>query len=72
MNITSRSRNAIGLMTVSLRRDGNEAFKKLEKSEDLSEDLIAELQDDLQKATDKRIKEIDKAVEEKSKELMKV
>ncbi|MDY2836813.1 MAG: ribosome recycling factor, partial [Bilifractor sp.] len=34
--------------------------------------LIAELQDDLQKATDKRIKEIDKAVEEKSKELMKV
>ena len=56
----------------NIRRDGNEAFKKLEKSEDLSEDLIAELQDDLQKATDKRIKEIDKAVEEKSKELMKV
>ena len=25
-DITSRSRNAIGLMTVSLRRDGNEAL----------------------------------------------
>ncbi len=56
----------------NIRRDGNDAFKKLEKTEDVSEDVVSELQDDLQKMTDKYIKNIDKAVEEKSKEIMTV
>ena len=55
----------------NVRRDGNDAFKKLKGSE-ISEDEIQDLEDDLQKVTDKYIKEIDKAVEAKSKEVMTV
>ena len=53
----------------NIRRDANEAFKKLEK-EDVSEDEIKKLGEEIQKLTDKRIKEIDKSVEEKSKEIL--
>lgn len=53
------------------RRDGNDAFKKLAKAE-VSEDEIKELEEKLQKMTDKFIKNIDKLVEEKSKEILTV
>ena len=53
------------------RRDGNDALKKLAKT-DVSEDEIKELEDDLQKLTDKFIKDLDKLVEEKSKEILTV
>ncbi len=55
----------------NIRRDGNDSFKKLAKTE-VSEDKIKELGDELQKLTDRFIKEIDKAVEEKSKDILKV
>lgn len=55
----------------NIRRDGNDAFKKL-KGSDVSEDEIKDLETELQKVTDKYIKEVDKAVEEKSKEVMTV
>lgn len=55
----------------NIRRDGNDTFKKLEKTE-LSEDQVKDLQDELQKMTDKYIKDIDAAVAEKSKEIMTV
>lgn len=55
----------------NVRRDANDAFKKLAKS-DVSEDEIKELEDKIQKLTDKYIKEIDKSVEVKSKEIMTV
>ncbi|MBE5869792.1 MAG: ribosome recycling factor [Lachnospiraceae bacterium] len=55
----------------NIRRDGNDAFKKLAK-EDVSEDEIKKLEEDLQKMTDKYIKSVEKAVEEKSKEIMTV
>ena len=55
----------------NIRRDGNDAFKKLAKTE-TSEDEIKQLEDKLQKVTDKFIKEIDKAVEEKSKDILTV
>ena len=55
----------------NIRRDGNDEFKKL-KGSDVSEDEISELEDELQKLTDKYVKEMDAAVEEKSKEIMKV
>ena len=56
----------------NIRRDANEAFKKLEKEEDVSEDEIKKLGEEIQKMTDKRIKEIDQSVEEKSKEILTV
>lgn len=55
----------------NVRRDGNDALKKL-KGSDVSEDEINDLNDELQKITDKFIKEIDVAVEEKNKEIMTV
>lgn len=55
----------------NIRRDGNDAFKKLAKTE-VSEDEIKELEEELQKLTDKFVKEIDKLVEEKSKEILTV
>ena len=58
--------------TRNIRRDANEKLKKLGKTEDISEDEIKDLQDEVQKMTDGRIKEIDKAVEEKTKEIMTV
>ncbi|SFU81195.1 MULTISPECIES: ribosome recycling factor [Butyrivibrio] len=55
----------------NVRRDGNDALKKL-KGSDVSEDEINDLNDELQKVTDKFIKDIDAAVEDKNKEVMTV
>ncbi len=55
----------------NIRRDANESFKKL-KGTEVSEDTIKELETQMQKVTDKYIKDIDSAVEEKSKEIMTV
>ncbi len=55
----------------NIRRDANDAFKKL-KGSDVSEDTIKELEEQVQKLTDKYIKEVDKAIDEKSKEIMTV
>ena len=55
----------------NVRRDANDAFKKLAK-QDVSEDEIKELEEQIQKITDKFVKEIEKAVEEKSKEILTV
>lgn len=51
----------------NVRRDGNVAFKKL-KGTEISEDEIKDLEDELQKITDKYVAKIDKMVEAKSKE----
>lgn len=56
----------------NIRRDGNDALKKLAKSEDISEDEIKDLEDAMQKLTDKYIAVVDKAIEEKSKEILTV
>ena len=55
----------------NIRRDGNDSLKKLGKA-DVSEDEIKQLEDQLQKATDKYIKEVDALLEKKSKEIMTV
>lgn len=55
----------------NIRRDGNDAFKKLAKTE-ISEDEIKQLEEELQKLTDKYVKEIDAVMETKSKEIMTV
>ena len=55
----------------NIRRDGNDAFKKLAKS-DISEDEIKQLEEELQKLTDKYVKIIDDMIEEKSKDILTV
>ena len=56
----------------NIRRDANDAMKKLGKSSDISEDEIKELEEEIQKLTDSYIKKIDEAVEVKSKEILTV
>ena len=55
----------------NIRRDGNDAFKKLAKTE-ISEDEIKQLEDEIQKLTDKYVKEIDVMMDAKTKEVMTV
>lgn len=55
----------------NIRREGNDTFKKLAK-EEVSEDEIKQLEEKLQKLTDKYIKDIDALIDEKSKEILTV
>ena len=55
----------------NIRRDGNDFLKKLGKG-DVSEDEIKQMEDQLQKTTDKYVKEVDTMMEKKSKEIMTV
>ncbi len=55
----------------NIRRDGNDSLKKL-KGTEVSEDQIKDMETQLQKMTDKFIKDIDKEIENKSKEIMTV
>ena len=56
----------------NIRRDANEVFKKQNKAKEISEDDMKDLETKTQKMTDKYIADIDKAVDEKSKEIMTV
>ena len=56
----------------NIRRDANDAYKKMEKSTDITEDERKEGEEKIQKMTDKYVAKIDKSVENKSKEIMTV
>lgn len=56
----------------NIRRDANDAIKKMEKNGDISEDELKDNEDKIQKLTDKYVGQIDKAVESKYKEIMTV
>lgn len=53
-----------------IRRKGNEELKKAEKDKLISEDDMHKGIEQIQELTDKFIKEIDKRIEEKSKEIL--
>ncbi|MCI8375134.1 MAG: ribosome recycling factor [Lachnospiraceae bacterium] len=56
----------------NIRRDANETLKKKNKAGEISEDDQKDLETKIQKMTDKYIADIDKAVDEKSKEILTV
>lgn len=56
----------------NIRRDAIDHVKKIGKAEDISEDEIKDLENSIQKMTDKFVAKIDKAVEEKTKEILTV
>ncbi len=56
----------------NLRRDANDAVKKAEKDSIVSEDEAKKAQTDIQKLTDKYIKEVDDVTIGKEKEVMEV
>ncbi|MDD2189553.1 MAG: ribosome recycling factor [Eubacteriales bacterium] len=54
------------------RRDANDDLKKREKSGEMTEDDLKKSMDEVQKMTDKCIKDIDAIIAEKEKEIMEV
>lgn len=56
----------------NIRRDGNDSFKKMNKAGEITEDELKDLEDMIQKSTDKFVAEIDKTMEAKSKEILTV
>lgn len=56
----------------NIRRDANDQYKKMQKNSEISEDEFKHLEDEVQKLTDKFINEIDKILEDKSKEILTV
>ena len=56
----------------NIRRDANEAFKKMEKAGEISEDEQKTAEEKIQMMTDKMIVKIDAAIDAKTKEIMTV
>ncbi len=56
----------------NIRRDANDAIKKLQKSSEITEDDQKDGEQQIQKLTDKLIKDIDETTEKKAKEIMTV
>ena len=56
----------------NLRRDANDKVKKMEKAGDFTEDDVKGTLDDIQKLTDKAVKDIDDIVAAKEKEILEV
>ncbi|MBZ8174304.1 ribosome recycling factor [Staphylococcus delphini] len=56
----------------NIRRDANDTLKRQEKDGEISEDELRNGSDEVQKITDSSIKEIDKLVADKEKDIMSV
>ena len=56
----------------NIRRDAMDKFKSMKKAGDLTEDDQKDLEEKIQKVTDKFTKEIDKICEAKTKEIMEI
>lgn len=56
----------------NIRRDANELYKKQSKASEISEDEFKDLEDEIQDLTDRFIIEIEKIMEDKSKEILTV
>lgn len=56
----------------NIRRDGNDAIKKLEKAKEITEDDSKKGQESMQKLVDKYIKNVDTLKETKEKEIMEI
>jgi len=56
----------------NIRRDAMDKFKKEQKKGDMTEDDLKNYEKDLQKLTDDYIKEVDKLIEAKEKELFEI
>mgnify|MGYP002577653554 CR=1 FL=1 len=56
----------------NVRRDALDKFKAKKKAGELTEDDLKNLENEMQKITDKYVKLVDKACEEKNKEIMEI
>jgi ribosome recycling factor len=56
----------------NIRRDGIDQFKKMEKSKEISQDDLRQLEKQVQEVTDAKIKLVDEAVSQKETDIMQV
>ena len=56
----------------SIRRDAIDAFRKMQKDSEITEDELKSAEDEVQKITDKKVEEIDVILANKEKEVMSV
>lgn len=56
----------------NIRREANDAIKKQQKANEISEDEQKDLEDEIQKLTDSFVKKIDGMIDDKTKEIMTV
>ena len=56
----------------NIRRDANDTFKKQSKANEISDDDLKNAEDKIQKLTDKYVAEIDRAVDDKTREILTV
>ncbi|MDR2149547.1 MAG: ribosome recycling factor [Spirochaetaceae bacterium] len=67
-NLAEQARVAVR----NIRRDGNEALKKLQKNTEITEDEEKKITGNLQKRTEDYVAEINKILSEKEKEIMEI
>ncbi len=56
----------------NIRRDANNELKALNKEKDITDDELRKAEDDMQKLTDKFVKEVDTVLAAKEKDLMEI
>lgn len=72
VKVVSKKAEEARVVVRNIRRDANDAIKKLEKDKLVTEDDVKKAQEDIQKLTDKYVKEVDKLFTSKEKEVMEV
>ena len=70
--VASRGAEDTKVAIRSIRRDAIDQIKKLKKSSEITEDDQHKAEDDMQKLTDKAIKDVDEIYARKEKEIMEV
>ena len=70
-DVKKKAENAKGAVR-NVRRDANDAIKKAAKANEISEDDQKQIEDEIQKLTDKFVAEIDKCTDAKTAEIMTV
>lgn len=68
----SKKSEAAKVAVRNIRREAIDRFKAQKKSNDITEDDLKSLEEDIQKLTDKFIKEVDKLTDAKEKEILEV
>jgi len=56
----------------NIRRDANDELKKMQKNNEITEDTLKGYTEDVQKLTDKKIKEVDVIASEKENDIMSI
>ncbi len=72
VKIIQKKAEEVRVIVRNLRRDGNDQIKAAEKKGEISEDEAKRSLDEIQKKTDKYIKQIDQISEDKQKEIMEL